>query len=166
MKDRTNRALLAFLILPLLALAAALVTQYGFDMRPCAWCVLQRLIFACIAVVAAVALLVRGQKLRTGLITVIWLFAASGIASALYQHFVAARSTSCRRSLAEYINGWLHLESLLPSVFGIRASCADAATTLLGLPYEYWSLALFTIIAVWSATLVLRKLLPAGRRAA
>ena len=36
------------------AVAAALVTQHGFDMQPCPWCVLQRLIFLAIALVALV----------------------------------------------------------------------------------------------------------------
>ena len=42
----------------------------------------------------------------------------------------------------------LGLDSGLPEVFQPRASCADAAVKLLGLPYEFWSLALFVLIGL------------------
>ena len=44
------------------------------------------------------------------------------------------------------------LDALLPAVFQARASCADAAVDLLGVPYAFWSLALFIAIeaaALW-----------------
>ena len=37
---------------------------------------------------------------------------------------------------------------MLPDVFEARASCADAAVSLLGVPYEFWSAALFAAIGV------------------
>ena len=40
----------------LAAVVVALVTQHVFDMQPCPWCVLQRLIFVLIALVALVGL--------------------------------------------------------------------------------------------------------------
>ena len=43
----------------------------------------------------------------------------------------------------------LDLETRLPSVFMVTANCSEAsAYTLLGLPYEIWSGALFTLIAL------------------
>jgi disulfide bond formation protein DsbB len=144
------------LIASLAAVAAALVSQYQFDMPPCAWCVLQRLIFVLIAAVAGIGLLLRGPRLRAGAGVVIGLLAGSGIASALYQHFVAAASSSCRRSLAEKIMGYLQLDSFAAPLFAIRATCAEAAATLLGLPYEFWSLALFVIFVAGAAVVVVR----------
>ena len=44
------------------------------------------------------------------------------------------------------------LPALVPGVFEARATCAEAAANLLGLPYEFWSLSLFVCIAtaaVW-----------------
>lgn len=138
----------------------ALVTQYAFDMQPCAWCVLQRLIFVTIAAVAALALPLRAPVWRGGFSGVIVLLAGSGVVSALYQHFVAARSSSCRLSLAEKIvNDYLHLDTLLPSVFGIWANCSDAAS-LLGMPYEFWSLAVFSLIALGVAATIVRGFSP------
>jgi protein dithiol:quinone oxidoreductase len=59
-----------------------------------------------------------------------------------------AASDSCNRTLAERIIGGLGLDGSLPEIFQPRASCADAAVKLLGLPYEFWSLALYLLIGV------------------
>jgi disulfide bond formation protein DsbB len=59
---------------------------------------------------------------------------------------VAAASSSCNLTLADKIVSGLMLDGLLPDVFSPRASCADAAVDLLGLPYEFWSLGLFILI--------------------
>jgi protein dithiol:quinone oxidoreductase len=171
MRDRATLALTGVLIASLAAVATALVSQYAFDMQPCAWCVLQRLIFLVIAVVSALALMLRQAQARGALAGIIILLAVSGIASALYQHFVAADSTSCRLSLAERIlSGTLHLDRLLPSVFETRVSCSAGATTMLGVPYEFWSLAAFALLAVASSVALRRGSMTAietgaGRRA-
>ena len=39
------------------------------------------------------------------------------------------------------------LDSRFPEVFAAYASCADAKVDLLGLPYEFWSLGLFIVLA-------------------
>ncbi|NLZ10040.1 MAG: disulfide bond formation protein B, partial [Alcaligenaceae bacterium] len=65
----SNRTLLRLIALASLgAVVIALVSQHVFDMRPCAWCVFQRLIFLVIAVVAALASLGQpnGQLQRAG----------------------------------------------------------------------------------------------------
>jgi len=147
------RLWLALLLLPLAAVAAALVSQHVFGMQPCAWCVLQRLLFVAVAAVAAVALLgLRWRSQRLGpLNAVLGLLALAlalgGMAAALWQHFVAASSSSCALTLADRIVGGLGLDALAPEVFAAYASCADAAVQLLGLPYEFFSLALFAALA-------------------
>lgn len=81
------------------------------------------------------------------------LLATAGAAAALWQHFVAKSSSSCNLTLADRIVSGLQLDALAPEVFAPRASCADAAVDLLGLPYEFWSLALFAMlgaVAVWT----------------
>jgi len=130
------------------AVAAALVTQHAFGMEPCPWCVLQRLVFVAIGAVALFGLAWRsptGGRLAAGLAL---LLAAAGLGAALWQHFVAARSASCKLTLADRIVNATGLNTLLPGVFEARASCADAAVSLLGLPYELWSGALFIALGV------------------
>ncbi|MGL6110106.1 MAG: disulfide bond formation protein B [Rubrivivax sp.] len=137
------------------AVGAALVTQHVFEMQPCPWCVLQRLVFVCIALAALLGLAWRtalGQRLSSSFML---LFGLCGVAAALWQHFVAAASSSCKLTLAERIISGLQLDSVLPAVFQPLASCADAAVNLLGVPYEFWSLALFMLVCV----LVLRQAL-------
>ena len=145
----------------LAAVAAALVSQYRFDIQPCPWCVLQRVIYVAIALACGLGLVWRsalGRRVGAGLGL---LLALGGAAAALWQQFVAAASASCKLTLADKIvSRWLHLDTALPSVFEARASCADAAVNLLGVPYDVWSLALFVLMgaALWR---VLQR--PVGR---
>ena len=59
-------------------------------------------------------------------------------------------------TLAEKIISGLGLDGSLPEIFQPRASCADAAVKLLGLPYEFWSLALFVLLGVLALRLLRR----------
>lgn len=153
-----TRLFAAAVVLPLLSVAAALVSQHVFDMQPCPWCVLQRAIFVAIALAALPGLLVRSAPLRRASAAVFGLLAVSGVAAALWQHFVAASSTSCNLTLADRIMSGLGLDSLLPEVFAAYASCADAAVDLLGLPYEFYSLALYLLLAAAAVALLRRPL--------
>ena len=137
------------------AVAAALVTQHGFDMQPCPWCVLQRLIFVGIAGVALLDLAWRNAAGQMFTAVLLLGLSLCGVAAALWQHFVAAASSSCNLTLAERIIAALRLDAVLPEIFQARASCADAAVKLWGLPYEFWSLALFMLMAVWALRLLL-----------
>ena len=136
------------------ALAAALVSQHAFDMQPCPWCVLQRLIFVVIALAALGGLAWQSARGHRSAAVVLLLLCGAGIAAVLWQHFVAAVSNSCNLTLADRILSATHLPGLLPDVFEARATCADAAVNLLGVPYEFWALALFVAIAVGAATLL------------
>ncbi len=139
--------------LSLAAVAAALVSQHVFDMQPCPWCVLQRLIFVAIAAVALLGLLVAQRLAAAGVI----LLTLLGAAAVLWQHFVAALSQSCNLTLADRIVSGLGIDRLLPDVFAVRASCADAAVDLLGIPYEFWSLGLYVVLAVAALRWLLRR---------
>ena len=82
--------------------------------------------------------------------------ACSGVIAAIYQHEVAAKSFSCNLTFADKLITALGLESLWPWMFQVTATCAESAATLLGLPFEFWSLALFAVLALAAAGLVLR----------
>jgi protein dithiol:quinone oxidoreductase len=156
-----RRLLLAAAVLALLAVGIALLTQHAFDMQPCPWCVLQRVEFVAIALAALLAWLWRGRPGFLVSAALVIALANLGVLSALWQHFVAAASASCNLTLADRIVSGLQLDSLLPSVFAATASCADAKALLLGVPYEFWSLAMFVIVEAMAVWAVLR----AGRRA-
>jgi disulfide bond formation protein DsbB len=145
------------------AIAAALVSQHVFDMQPCPWCVLQRLVFALMELAALAGLTAALLHRRTGqriAAAGVLMLALAGIAAALWQHFFAASSVSCNLTLADRIMTATGLDALLPEVFAAYASCADAAVKMLGLPYEFWSLALFAMLG--AAAVVLGRPSKAG----
>ena len=139
------------------ALAAALVSQHVFDMQPCPWCVLQRLIFVAIALAAVGGLAWQSLRGQRSVALVLLLLCTAGIAAVLWQHFVAALSNSCNLTLADRILSATGLPSVLPDMFEARATCADAAVDLLGVPYEFWALALFVAIALGAVGLLVKR---------
>jgi disulfide bond formation protein DsbB len=143
-----SRILLAIALLCFGAVGVALLTQHVLDMQPCPWCVLQRLIFVVIGGVALTGLVWQSRLGRRLLPLLLLALAGAGVAAALWQHFVAAASASCNLTLADRIVSGLQLDALLPPVFAATASCADAAVQLFGLPYEYWSLALYGVLGI------------------
>lgn len=130
------------------AVGIALVSQHAFAMEPCPWCVLQRLVFLVIGVVALLGLAWRGATASRVAASLGLLSALAGIAAALWQYFVAARSASCNLTLADKIVTATRLDRLLPDVFEARVSCADAAVSLLGIPYALWAAIVFLVCAI------------------
>ena len=151
---RARGLMLAAVLLPLAAVAAALVSQHTFDMQPCPWCVLQRLVFVAVALVALPGLLINRPGVRRASAAAVLTLSLCGMAAALWQHFVAASSASCNMTLADRIVGGLKLDAVAPQVFAAYATCAEAAVKIAGIPYEFFSLALFialglAAVAVW-----------------
>lgn len=142
----------------LAAVAAALLTQHVWGMMPCPWCVLQRLIFLLVGVAALLGVLWRSSTGQRVAAAAVLATALAGVAAALWQHFVAASSASCNLTLADRIMSSTGLDERFPEVFAAYASCADAKVNLLGLPYEYWSFALFALIAGTAGWLLVQRL--------
>ena len=145
--------LLAMAGLCIAGVAAALVAQYGFDMQPCPYCILQRLIFVVIAIVCIVGAWVPigARKLLAVLAGALSLATA---AAAIYQHFVAAKSASCNLTFADKIINALNVEALSPALFAVRGSCADAAVSVFGVPFEFWSLGLALVLAAMALRVI------------
>jgi disulfide bond formation protein DsbB len=143
-------------VVPVAAVCSALFTQHVLGMLPCPWCVLQRAIFLSITLAAVAGLLLRGAWPRRAAAALMLALAGCGVAAALWQHFVAAASVSCNLTLADRVMTGTGLDAMWPEVFAPQASCADAAATLLGVPYEFYSLTLFVALAA-AAVMVLRR---------
>ena len=145
----SNAASFAFVaVVAFGAVAAALVSQHSFAMEPCAWCVLQRLIFVAIGAFALLGLAWRGSAGGRVAGTFALLLAIAGVAAAFWQHFVAAKSASCNLTLADRVVAATRLDQLLPGAFEARASCADAAVDLFGVPYALWAALAFVVCAI------------------
>jgi disulfide bond formation protein DsbB len=129
-------------------------------MQPCPWCVLQRAVFAAMALLALVGALVPQRLVQAASLVSVDLLATAGAAAALWQHFVAKSSSSCNLTLADRIVSSLMLDGFAPQVFMATASCADAKVDLFGMSYEFWSLGLFAAlgaIAVWALVRLLKR---------
>lgn len=162
MRSLSPRVLLTGLGLACAAsVVAALVAQHRFGMEPCPWCILQRILFIVVAALSLVAAAMPHALARRLLSVLILPLAVSGMASALWQHFVAAKSNSCALTLADKVITFLALDTRWPEAFEVRASCADAAASILGVPFEFWSLALFALAGI----VVLYSALTPARRA-
>lgn len=150
---RRSRAPLALgSLLCFAALAAAYVSQHTFGMLPCPWCALQRLIFLAMGITLALGAAVHPASVpRPTLLGINLALALCGVAAALWQHFKAAASASCNLTFADRILDATGAIALAPKLFEPRASCADAAVNLMGVPYDFWSLALFLALGALSA---------------
>lgn len=148
MTDRSRSLLLLCAAFAVAAVGVALVLQHRFDMRPCAWCTFQRLVYL---VVAALALagwalggrpgVVRGFALATALAS------AGGLWAALHQQFVAAQTQSCAFTFADRTLMNLRLDEALPWLFLADASCSEANVPLAGVPFALWSATAFVLLA-------------------
>ncbi|WP_310389830.1 disulfide bond formation protein B [Roseateles sp.] len=153
------QALAAIFFASLAAVAAALVAQHAFGVKPCPWCVMQRGVFLLIAAVAGLTWVLKGVRpVRSAGLILIMVLGLAGVAAAAFQHQVASKLASCDMTLADRLLSALDLENLLPSVFMVTASCSEAAAyRLIGLPYELWSGLLFVAIAVASLVAVKKR---------
>ncbi|WOB10292.1 disulfide bond formation protein B [Piscinibacter gummiphilus] len=150
--QRPGLLLLGMAVLSIAAVGAALVSQHVYGMEPCPWCILQRVIFLAVALVCGVGFV---STRIAGVLALVFLLC--GIAAALWQHFQAAASSSCALTVADRIVIAMKLDSLWPDVFLARASCADAAVSLMGIPYDFWSLAVFVVLAVVSVAVIRKR---------
>jgi disulfide bond formation protein DsbB len=156
---------LAIALAALGSVAFAVTTQHLFDMQPCPWCILQRLIYVSIGLLALIGLGWSSGVGGRAVPYLLLLLCGLGIATALWQHFVAAASASCNLTLADRIVSATGLDNLLPEIFQPRATCADAAVDLLGVPFELWSAAMFTLLAATCVAVIARsRRLSAARR--
>jgi protein dithiol:quinone oxidoreductase len=152
---RNRPVLLLMAVVCTAAVTTALVSQHRFDMQPCPWCILQRLIFIMIALAgfAGAGL----QALTRPAAALIALLSTAGAAAAVYQNRVAAFLPSCDLTLADRIISGLGIDAWLPEVFEVRASCADAAVKVFGVPFELWALLLYGVLGFGSVLLLLRR---------
>src|SRR5690625_5197894 len=103
MSINASRIYLVMILASLLALIIALVSQHQLGMRPCAWCVFQRLILILLLPVAWVAAGLAKRHARPAMLAglLALLLAAGGVLSAWYQYSVAAQQFSCAQTFAD-----------------------------------------------------------------
>lgn len=141
-------------------LAIGLFAQHVLGKQPCAWCVLQRLVFLAIALVCVAGVLARSSRVTVLMCALLAdLLALCGAAAALYQQLVASLSDSCGVSFADRVIMAWSLHELAPWMFFADAPCNEANLPFLGVPFALWSLAAFLMLgtaAAGAAVLLLR----------
>lgn len=148
--------LIAFICLA--SVAFALFSQHVLGMLPCAWCVLQRLIFILIALICLLvnfsgSLLY--QKVLTFLAATL---SIGGVVAAWHQTTVASVSFSCDMTFADvFMSRQTGLDAAIPWLFGIYATCMDAAVELFGVEYSIWALILFAALSIVLIASLFRK---------
>lgn len=157
-RNTSNQMLFYITVLCLTGIGIALISQYGFDMQPCAWCVLQRLILLVIALVCIVSIVLR--RIRPIRILASFLTCVLGIAgmmAAWYQYTVASHMFSCDQTFADKFIARSGLDAALPQLFGIYATCMDARVSVLGIEYALWALGLFGVCTLLGLVSLMRS---------
>lgn len=155
--NNTRLVLATVSALCVIAVGFALFAQHRMHMEPCPWCILQRVLYVLIAFVAGLGALFGGERFTKVSSAGAVIISITGVVAAWYQHAVAAKSSSCAFTLADRIISGLHLDTLWPAMFEVRANCADGAVNLVGVPFEFWSLALFALLALVTAWTTVRE---------
>lgn len=135
----------AFAMGCLLLIGAGYGVQYAFDLLPCPLCLLQRLLYLLVALVALAAAVARPGLWGTRVF--LWVMAAVAGLGLL----VAARQTwglHFPQPLGSQCITWLHpITDTLTALFESSANCYDRSFTLLGLAIPEWSLLAFALLA-------------------
>lgn len=133
-------------------LSYALVLQHLDGLDPCPWCVVQRLGFIAVALVALVAALHRPGAVGTVIYAIFGgLVAAGGIATAGYHIWFQsdpARAMACAGSPVERFLDASKVGKMIPPLLQYDGLCTSKAWKFLTLSIPEWSLVWFVILLV------------------
>ncbi len=149
-KSYNNRLFLLIGFLCFIFITLILIAQYFFEMKPCAWCILQRLIYIVIGCITLINLLFfkrKKTKLNFSALLIV-ILGSFGISSAWLQYNNSSESMTCDMTFAEKIIDITGLDIRIPWLFGIQALCTNSEFYLFGIEYPIWSLILFGLIIV------------------
>lgn len=152
---KTSRpVLLAVAALSLGLIAFALYLQHAQAMLPCPLCIIQRYVFAAVAVICLVfAALPRGATKPGATLAALAALGGAGVAG--WHLWVKANPTvSCGIDPLETSLNRIPTAELLPFVFKADGLCSAEYAPILGLSIPQWSLfwfAVFAIVLFWAA---------------
>jgi disulfide bond formation protein DsbB len=155
-----NKSKLPFLAIALcccIVLGAALYLQFVEYMQPCPWCIIQRYLFAAIALICLVSAFLPAQASKGG--AGLGLLAAlGGIGAASWHLWVKAHpSVSCGLDPVETSLNKFPTAKLLPFLFRPEGECTTEYLPLFGLSIPQWSLLWFVAFALVLGALLLRR---------
>ncbi len=149
--DRTSRLYTLIFLICLGLLGFALYLQHGQGLDPCPWCVVQRLGFILVGLVALVGALHRPGPIGTVVYSTFGLAAAAaGAAAAIYHVHLQSdpeRAAKCVGSAVERILDQLDIGSMIPPLLQYGGPCTLKPWSFLGLSIPEWSLVWFVLLA-------------------
>lgn len=148
--DRSGSLFTLISVACLAIVGGALYLQHVKDLEPCPWCIVQRLGFLLIALIALVGALARPSG---GGVTVFaglgGLVAAAGIAAAGYHIYLQsdeARANACVGSVVEKLLDTSRIGKWIPPLLQYDGPCTLKPWALLGLSIPEWSLVGFVVM--------------------
>ncbi|RJG02281.1 disulfide bond formation protein B [Noviherbaspirillum sedimenti] len=152
--NQTKLTLLGVAMVAIGLIGAALYLQFSKGMLPCPWCIVQRYIFAGIALICLVAAFLPERLMRAGA-GLGFLTSLGGIGAAGWLLWVQANpNVSCGIDPLETSLNKVFTAELLPFLFKADGLCTTEYPALLGLSVAQWSAAWFVILAIvlgWTA---------------
>jgi len=149
--DRTSRLYTLIFLVCVALLGFALYLQHGQGLDPCPWCVVQRLGFILVGLIALVGALHRPGPIGTVVYSTFGLAAAAaGAAAAVYHVYLQSDpewAAKCVGSSVERILDQLDIGSMIPPLLQYGGPCTLKPWSFLGLSIPEWSLVWFVLLA-------------------
>lgn len=154
---QTKLTLLGVAVVAIGLLGAALYLQFGKDMLPCPWCIIQRYIFAAIALICLVAAFLPQGLKRAGA-GLGFLASLGGIGAGAWLLWVQANpNVSCGIDPMETSLNKIFTAELLPFLFKADGFCTTEYAPVFGLSVAQWSTVWFAILAIVLGWTVFRR---------
>ncbi len=154
-------AFIVILLVCLGLLGYGLYLQHVLDLDPCPWCVVQRLHFIAIALVALVAALHRPKRAGAVVYSVLGaLFALGGMAAAGYHVHIQSDPRRALECMGGWLERWLDaskLGKMVPPLLQYDGSCIPKAWSFMGLSIPEWAFVWFAILLVAFAIMMYRS---------
>lgn len=154
----TRSVFLLIAIACIALLGAAVYYQIVEEMAPCPWCVIQRYIFAGIAIVSLILAFSPEKFHRIGLI-ITGILALFGTAAAFWLIWVQAHpGLSCGIDPMETALNQYPTAKWFPTLFEANGFCTTLYDDVFGLSIPQWSSAAFIVITIVSFVTLYKKL--------
>jgi protein dithiol:quinone oxidoreductase len=133
-------------------LGYALYLQHWQGLDPCPWCVVQRLGFMLVGLVALLGAIHGPARRGTAIYATLgFIAAAAGAAAGAYHVWLQSdpvRAAKCVGSPVELVLDRLQIGKLAPALLQYDGPCTLKPWSFLGLSIPEWSLAWFVILAI------------------
>lgn len=149
--------LFAVALASLALLGFALYLQHVENMQPCPWCVIQRYVFAAVALLCLIGAALPRSATKAGA-GLAWLAAVAGIGVAGWHVWLKANpEVSCGIDPLQTSLNTFPTAEWLPFLFKAKGFCSTDYAPILGLSIPQWSLAWFILFSLALGWIAFRR---------